>query len=195
MLAASLQSRRWLFVAAVGFAGALALHLVQRPEPPPEPEFICVIPDVELSQRFTVPPPNAAPAPVSDRRVVIADLRSLGSPMPDCGSSLFETTMVFTDIYADSATLRVLVPCAEMPRPMYSSTAGNAPKLRELARYRLELSGPLANDLAGKNDSLWRADRIDLVQDPLPQRPAVADWMCHDVWGPSCARSRAIVTR
>jgi hypothetical protein len=164
MLAASLHPRRWLLAAAVGFACALAFHLVQRPEPPPEPELICVIPDVELSQRFAVPPPNAAPAPVSDRRVVIADLLSLGSPMPDCGSSLFETTMVFTDITADSATLRVLVPCAEMPRSMYSRTAGDAPKLREHARYRLELSGPVANDRAGRNDSLWRAERIDLVQ-------------------------------
>ena len=178
MLAASLQSRRWFLVAAVGFAGALAFHLVQRAEP--EPELTCVIPDVELS---------------SDRRVVVADLLSRGSAMPDCGDLQFETTMVFTDLYADSATLRVLVPCAEMPRPMYSPTAGDAPRLKEQARYRLELSGPVADDTAGKNDSLWHADRIDFVQDPMLQRPAIADRMCHDVWGPSCGRSRAIMPR
>ena len=188
MLAASLQSRRWFLVAAVGFAGALAFHLVQRAEP--EPELTCVIPDVELSQHLAVPA-----APASERRVVVADLLSRGSAMPDCGDLQFETTMVFTDIYADSATLRVLVPCAEMPRPMYSPTAGDAPRLKEQARYRLELSGPVADDTAGKNDSLWHADRIDFVQDPMPQRPAIADRMCHDVWGPSCGRSRAIVPR
>ena len=91
---------------------------------------------------------------------------------------------------ADSATLRVLVPCAEMPRPMYSPTAGNAPRLREQARYRLELSGLVDDDRAGKNDSLWRAHQIDLVQEPMPQRPAIADRMCHDVWGPSCRQTR-----
>jgi len=114
--------------------------------------------------------------------------------MPDCGSFVFETTMVFSDIAADSATLRVLVPCAcaKIARPMYSSTAGDAhaPVLRERARYQLELSGPVANDPAGKNDSLWRAERIDFVRNPMPQRPAIADRMCYDVWGPSCSSSR-----
>ncbi len=164
MLVEPLQLGRWSLVAAAGFAGALALQLVQRPEPAPEPYIFCAVPDVELTQRFAVPPPASAPSLVSDRRVVTADLLSRGTAMPDCGDLLFETTMVFTDITADSATLRVLVPCAEMPRPMYSSTAGNAPTLRVHARYRLELSGPVAEDTAGKNDSLWRADRIDVVQ-------------------------------
>jgi hypothetical protein len=193
MLAESLQSRRWLLVAGVGaIIGAFALHVAERPQPLPEPEIICVIPDVEIAQSYAVPPTNPSP-PVPDRRVVIADLLSRGSAMPDCGTFSFETTMVFTDVYADSATMRVLIPCAEMTRPMYSATAGNAPKLQEHARYRLELSGPVA-DPAGKNDALWRADRIDLVRDAMP-RPAIADRMCHDVWSASCPRLRAVVTR
>jgi hypothetical protein len=191
MIAAPLETR-WLLAAVVGFAGVLAFYLVQSPESPPEPEFICTIPDVELTRRIAVPQPNNPQPSISDRRVVIADLLSRGSAMPDCGTFFFESTMVFTNIYADSATLRVLVPCAEMPRPMYSSAAGDAPKLREQARYRLVLSGPVADDPAGKNDLLWRADRIDLVRDPIPQRPAIADRMCHDVWSASCPRSRAV---
>src|SRR5450432_755688 len=128
MLASGFHSRRWLLLAAVGFA-ALALHLVQRPAPPAEPEFICVVPDIELAQRPAAQP-SPKPSPLSDRHMVVADLISRGSAMPDCGSFVLETTMVFTDINADSATLRVLVPCAEMSRPMYSSNAGDAPMLR-----------------------------------------------------------------
>src|SRR6266404_2732719 len=114
MLAASMPSCRLLLAAAVGVAVMRARHLVQHPKPPPEPEIICTIPDVDLSQRLALPPPSDAEPPASERRVVIADLLSRGSAMSDCGTFLFESTMVFTDVLADSATLRVLVPCAEM---------------------------------------------------------------------------------
>jgi hypothetical protein len=97
-----------------------------------------------------------------DHRVVIADLVSLGPRMPGCGILLVETPMVFAEVFTDNATLRVLVPCAEM----YAPDAGNATVLREQGRYRLELSGPIANDRAGKNDALWRADRIDAMAPP-----------------------------
>ena len=80
---------------------------------------------------------------------------------------------------------------------MYSEAAGNAPVLHEQMPYRLELSG---------RGRAWRADRIDVLRaDPhqygfcrniaepgcgLPLRhesirPATADRMCHDVWGPN----------
>lgn len=169
MLATRLLPRRWVLAAAVGLAAALAFHLVQRLELPREPELICVIPDVDLTQRYP------APSPMPDRRVVIADLLSVGSTMPDCGTSMFETTMVFTEtamVFTDTGgprsalNWRVLVPCAEMPRPMYSPTAGDAPRLQERARYRLELSRHLPDDSDRKNASLWRADRIDVVQEP-----------------------------
>ncbi len=92
--------------------------------------------------------------------------------MPGCGTFLVESTMVFTDVMADNATLRVLVPCAEMTRQMYAPTAGDAGILRDGARYRLEL-GPVTEDLDGKNDSLWRADRIDVMQAPIGDATAL----------------------
>jgi hypothetical protein len=147
MLAGSLEARRWILAATAGFVGALAC-IPHHASPPRPQQFLCRLPAVEL------------PA----RHVVIADLLSRGSHRPDCGTFEFDTTMVFTDIAADNATLRVLVPCAELPRPMYSPTAGDAPVLQPHARYRLELSGPI-DDQAGKNDEAWRVQRIDVVQD------------------------------
>ncbi len=114
---------------------------------------MCVMPMAE-------PAPESTPALGPDRRVVIADLLSRDS-MPDCGTFMFETPMVFVDIVADSATLQVLVPCAELARPRYSATAGNAPVLQTQHRYRLELSGSITGDAT--HDVVWRADRIDLV--------------------------------
>jgi hypothetical protein len=158
----------------LGCAAIAAYLLAPAPEPTPaEPQFICATLEVAPA-----PPTVALPAP----RVVVADLLSRGASMPGCGTFLVETTMVFSDITADNATLRVLVPCAELARPMYGAAAGNAPVLVEGTRYRLELSAAVVDDTAGKNDPLWRADRIDTV----PARPPVADMMCRDVWGPSC---------
>jgi hypothetical protein len=184
MLAIYVQARRWLLASTIACAGTLACRLLQSPESLPEPEFTCV-------QVSAPAPPPAVVTPASaDHRVVVADLLSHGPVMPGCGTHLVDTTMVFTDVYNYRSRalmiLRVLVPCAEMSRPMYSPTAGDAGILREGTRYRLELSGPVTEDLDGKNDPLWRADRIDLVRDAAPQRPAVADMMCRDVWGASC---------
>src|SRR5258708_3667494 len=141
-VAVPFHSRRWFLVAWVTSVASIGAWLATRP---------------------TEPPPAAQPircpmASASDRRVVVADLLSRGGVMPDCGNMLIETRMVFSDIYADSATLRVLVPCAELTRAGYAPTAGNADVLREGERYRLELSGPVADDRAGKNDPLWRAE-------------------------------------
>ena len=188
--AVPLRARSSLFVVSIAAAGALGGHLLRHPAPPPRAELRCVLPSIEEADRVAIPlaldePPRAHEM---DHRTVTADLLSLGPRMPDCGDLLAETPMVFTDVYADNATLRVLVPCAEMPRPMYSPSAGNAPVLREQARYRLELSGPIADDPAGKNDALWRADRIDVVAPSRPQRAAIADRLCVEVWVPSCGR-------
>ena len=98
--------------------------------------------------------------------VVRAMLVSRGDRMPDCGNGAFETVMVFTAEFADSATFRAAVPCAEMPRPMYSPAAGNAPVLELNALYRLELS-PVTDERSAKNDQLWRADRIDVAHDEV----------------------------
>jgi hypothetical protein len=120
----------------------------------PKRAIICVLPDATLK-------PPAPP----ERRVVTATLVSWPNAFASCGRLLIETAMAFADVHADSATLRVLVPCAEMPRAMYSRSAGNAGVLEVGHTYRLELTGPM-DDHAGKNDDAWRAERIDDV--PLP---------------------------
>ena len=90
-----------------------------------------------------------------DRLIVNAYLISRGDPMPDCGVFAAESEMTFTDEFADSATRTVIVPCAEMPRPMYSADAGNAPVLEVGQLYRLEL--------VSAGIDRWRAVRIDLI--------------------------------
>lgn len=90
---------------------------------------------------------------------VDAYLISRGTPMPDCGHFAFDTEMTFTDLFADSATRPVRVPCAEMPRPMYDHDAGNAPVLEVGGLYRLELTPTPSG--------VWLASRIDLLSRPL----------------------------
>jgi hypothetical protein len=178
-----------LFVVSFALAGTFAGSLLERPAPSFEAMMYCRYPAVEAPPLVAVPQPITALPQIGEvHRTVVADLLSRGPALADCGTLFVETPMVFTDVYADSATLRVLVPCAEMPRPMYSSSAGNAPVLQVQTRYRLELSGPVPGDRAGKNDALWRADRIDVVASPEPQRPAIGDVMCRNVWVESCGQ-------
>lgn len=54
------------------------------------------------------------------------------------------------------------IPCAEMPRPMYSRSAGNAGELEVGHTYCLELTRA-GDDHPSKNDDVWRAERIDVV--------------------------------
>lgn len=187
--AVPLHARRFLFVVSLALAGTFAGYLLERPVPSFEATIYCRYPAVEAPPLVAVPPPITSLPQIGEvHRTVVADLLSRGPALAHCGTLLVETPMVFVDMNADSATLRVLVPCAEMPRPMYSSSAGDAPVLQVQTRYRLELSGPVPGDLAGKNDALWRADRIDVAASPEPSHPAVADVMCLDVWVASCGR-------
>jgi len=112
----------------------------------------------------SAPPPPSVPAPAivwAPRRIVMAELagRVVFHLVPDCGSEQFDTLMLFTEL-TTRETLRVLVPCAELPRPRYSPSAGDAPVLRAGESYRLELS-EVSSDLDNKADHLWRAERID----------------------------------
>lgn len=179
--AVPLLARRSLFVASLALAGTFAGSLLGLPAPSFEATVYCGYPGLEEPPALS-DLPQAGP----ERRTVVAYLLSRGPALAGCGVLLIETPMVFVDVNADSATLRVLVPCAEMPRTMYSSSAGNAPVLQEHTRYRLELSGPVLGDRAGKNDSLWRADRIDVVEPTELPRPAIGDVMCRNVWAESC---------
>jgi hypothetical protein len=128
---------RWL---AAGIVAMLVALLVSS--------MIC-------SKHPIMPPSPTPPELRGDRLIVNAYLVSRGDPMPDCGTLAVSNEMIFTDEYADSATRSVLVPCAELPRPMYSSDAGNAPVLEVGHLYRLELV-PAGVDR-------WRAARIDLI--------------------------------
>jgi len=172
------SARRFLFVMSLALAGTFASSLLGRPAPSFE---ATMYPAVEEPTA-----PSAWPQAGPERRTVVAELIFRDPVVAHCGIFLVETPMVFADVNADSATLRVLVPCAEMPRPMYSSSAGNAPVLQVQTRYRLELSGPVPGDRAGKNDALWRADRIDVVERRELARPAIGDVMCRNVWAESC---------
>jgi hypothetical protein len=173
LVAAAVRARWYLLAAGVGLAATL---VPRHPAPAPEPEIICVIPDVMLRQ---------APPPQLDHRVVTARWRSRGAQMPACGTLEVDTAMVFTEDFADGAALDVRVPCAELTRAQYSRTAGNAPVLhgQSSESYRLELTSI--------GHGAWRADRIDVVPIIHPlYRPAIADRMCYDVWSPSCPPRR-----
>jgi len=159
MWAASVHTRRWLIVALLAATGTL---IFADRAAPPDPTVVCALP-----ARYVQP----------GQRKVIATLVARPDAVAGCGTLLIETPMEFADITADNATIRVLVPCAEMPRPMYSRTAGTAPVLERGELYRLVLSGPI--------DGAWRAERIDWL--PAP-RAAIADRLCVDVHPPSCSR-------
>ena len=168
--------RGLLVVSALAAIAAITWRVTHRPPaPPPPPELItCEIPDVTLqappSQRFATPPPgdpyprpevSAHGEPAIPAQRVEAVLIDRPSVVAGCGTMIFETTMVFHPLKSTGAgDLRVLVPCAEMTRPMYSDDAGNAGILHLHHRYMLSLIEAL--DAAdGKNDRLWRAVRID----------------------------------
>jgi hypothetical protein len=134
MSAVAMSFWRWILVAQLGVVPALLA--ADRPQPP-QPDYICI--DIKAPEHLTI-----TASLVSRERY------------PDCGDMLVETPMQFADIVADNATIRVMVPCAEMPRSMYSRDAGDAPVLEVGRVYRL---GLLRN--AGGE---WRAERIDLVR-------------------------------
>jgi hypothetical protein len=134
MWAVSMSFWRWLLVAQLGVVPALLA--ADRPEPIAEPDYICVMPD-------------------SPYREITASLVTR-QRYPDCGHYLVESPMEFADVTADNATIRVLVPCAEMPRAMYSHDAGDAPVLEVGRLYRLRLMRNAVGE--------WRAERIDLVR-------------------------------
>ena len=133
MWAVSMSFWRWLLIAQLGVVPALVA--ADRPEPPP-PLYVCV----------QMEPPY---------REITASLVTR-QRYPDCGDMLVENPLEFADITADNATIRVLVPCAEMPRSMYSRDAGDAPVLEVGRVYRLRLMRTASGE--------WRAERIDLVR-------------------------------
>jgi hypothetical protein len=135
MWAVSMSFWRWLLVAQLALIAALIVA-ANRPEPLIAPAPVCI--DV-----------------ISPYREVTATLVTR-QRYPDCGYMLVETPLEFTDLAADNATIRVLVPCAEMPRAMYSRDAGDAPVLEVGRVYRLYLTR--------NADGMWRAERIDLVR-------------------------------
>jgi hypothetical protein len=134
MWAVSMSFWRWLLVAQLGLVPALLA--AERPEPIAEPDYICVMPE-------------------SPYREITASLVSR-QRYPDCGTMLVESPLEFSEVTADNATIRVLVPCAEMPRSMYSRDAGDAPVLEVGHVYRLRLVRTATGE--------WRAERIDLVR-------------------------------
>jgi hypothetical protein len=111
-----------------------------------------------VAWRPTAPPPEPVTAvfdPIDQAAVVVRAYLVARGSAADCGFGLWSTRMIFTDEYADSATRTVLVPCAELPRPQYSATAGDAPVLEIGTLYRLELSG---------GPDVWTAERIDIAR-------------------------------
>ena len=135
MWAVSMSFWRWILVAQLGVVPALLLA-ADRPEPIQQPPYNCV--QVE-----------------SPYREITASLVTR-QRYPDCGVFLVESPMEFTDLTADNATIRVLVPCAEMPRAMMGPNAGDAPVLEVGRVYRLGLMRTATGE--------WRAERIDLVR-------------------------------
>lgn len=152
---------RWLALSAIAALGAIAWHAHRAPAPP-EPEIICAIPAIDPApapapQRFAQPPPG-------DPRTMLVEAELIDRPatVGDCGDMLWETTMTFHALKSIGfSDLRVLVPCAEMTRAQFGGAdAGNAGVLVKGGRYMLTIRE--ATDVAdGKNDTLWRAIRID----------------------------------
>ena len=134
MSAVSMSFWRWLLVAQLGIVPALLA--ADRPEPIAEPDYICVMPE-------------------SPYREITASLVTR-QRYPDCGDLLVESPLEFAEVSADNATIRVLVPCAEMPRAMYSPDAGDAPVLEVGRVYHLRVMRTANGE--------WRAERIDLVR-------------------------------
>lgn len=165
---------RLLVVTALAAAGAIAwkvahraprAHVIACKETPVQPAPV---------QQFAVPPPgDPYPRPdlqpPADKRfftveaVLVAEPRAIGG----CGDMLIDTQMLFHPVNSNGGDLRVLVPCAEMTRPMFSRDAGNAGILQLNADYRLFLV-PATDVPDGKNDTLWRAARIDDAFAPQP---------------------------
>ena len=156
---ASVPSRRVLIAATLATAGLFA-RPASGPRGTPQPAITCAIPDVTMK-------PPASPG----RSVVTATLVWRPDSFARCGMFFGDTVVVFVDVHGDGAMLRVRVPCLEMPRRMYSRSAGNAGVLEVGRTYRLELTGPTVDhfeltgpiDDAGKYEHTWRAERIDVV--------------------------------
>jgi hypothetical protein len=138
-------------------AASLATIARPRADPPAEPAVV-----VEDTPRW-------APS-ITVHGVLLEDNR----PLAGCGFFMFHTTLRFEASFKSSSPgvdgrplgqLLVSVPCSEMPRPMYSRTAGNAGVLLKGRSYELTLEAP-----GRGNTPAWTALRID---DALsPSRPA-----------------------
>jgi hypothetical protein len=156
----------WLTVSAIAAFGAIAWHAAHRaPAPPPEPQLItCAIPQVDPAPAPEPPVQHFAQPPPGDPRTMLVEAELIDRPatVGACGDMLWETTMTFHALKSIGfADLRVLVPCAEMTRAQFGGAdAGNAGVLVQGRRYMLTIRE--ATDVAdGKNDTLWRAIRID----------------------------------
>jgi hypothetical protein len=166
---------RLLVVTALAAAGAIAWKVAHR-APRSGAQYSCPGPVMlePPAQQFAVPPPgDPYPRPdlqpPADKRyftvdaVLVAEPRSIGG----CGDMLVDTQMLFHPVHSNGGDLRVLVPCAEMPRAMFSKDAGNAGAVQLNGEYKLFLV-PATDVPDGKNDTLWRAARIDEAFAPQP---------------------------
>jgi hypothetical protein len=150
MLAESVPYRH---VIAAWLAGVAVVVASDRGSPAPEPAaWECV--DEATPATATVPVAPSAPPVVRARRVVVASPVRSDAVVARCASTNKpEITVAFADAMADSATLRVQVACSAFV-PVDSARMW----------YRLELT-PMVEDLDGKNDTLWHADRVEVVGD------------------------------
>src|SRR5205823_511796 len=93
---------------------------------------IFVAPAPQPAPHFAVPPPgDPYPRPdliPADKRAFVVDAVLVAEPrtMPDCGTFVADSLMLFHPVRSNGADLRVLVPCAEMTRPQFSRDAGDA---------------------------------------------------------------------
>ena len=91
-------------------------------------------------------------------RTIRATLRDDNKPIADCGGFAIWTVLTF----ALPKPIRVAVPCAELTRPQYSKTAGNAGVLVKGKSYVLTLDderdgGPWG---AGRASPALRIDNL-----------------------------------
>lgn len=105
------------------------------------------------------------PEPIDGIRGVLLDDNS----GPDACGVMEVWTILHFDVSADpkkpsgtavdAKRLPIAIPCAGMPRPMYSKTAGNAGKVTKGKAYRLTLAAPGPGKWGTKH--AWAAKKID----------------------------------
>jgi hypothetical protein len=139
-----------------------SLATVARPRAVPPAEPAVVLADA----------PRWAPS-ITVHSVLLEDNRPPGG----CGFFMIHTILRFEATFKSSSPgvdgrplgqLLVRVPCSEMPRPMYSRTAGNAGVLTRGRSYELTLEAPAPS--GWDSTPAWTALRIDDA--PSPSQPA-----------------------